>query len=200
MPASSLLTYTRLTVAKSGHTYAYIHHPPSTSNKPTLLLLHGFPSTSYDWRHQIPYLKSLGYGVLVPDLLGYGLSSKPFAVEPYIGHFMASDMVSILDHESIQAVIGVGHDWGTYLLSQLILWYPDRIARCVFVSVPFHVPGRKTDAEAVNQKSRKALGFETLGYWMFLTASDAGKVIGDNVSTISSAPYTAVLSLLDNAY
>lgn len=188
------------TVSKSGHTYAYIHHSPSTTNKPTLLLLHGFPSTSYDWRHQIPYLKNLGYGVLVPDLLGYGSSSKPLAVEPYIGLSMASDIISILDHESIQTVVGVGHDWGTYLLSQLIIWFPERISRCVFVSVPFHIPGRKTDVEAVNQKSRRALGFEILGYWMFLTAPDAGKIIEDNVSSISRSgilvlcPYTTILT------
>ncbi len=95
---------------------------------------------------------------------------------------MASDIISILDHESIENVIGVGHDWGTYLLSQLIIWYPERIERCVFVSVPFGVPGRKTDAKALNEKSREALGFETLGYWMFLTDPKAGKEIGDNVS------------------
>lgn len=93
-------------------------------------------------------------------------------------------MISILDHENIKTVIGVGHDWGTYLLSQLIIWYPKRIERCVFVSVPFHVPGRKTDVEVVNEKSRREVGFEVLGYWMFLTQEGAGKVIGDNVSNI----------------
>lgn len=170
------------TVSKTGNKYAYIHHPPSNPSKPTLLLLHGFPSTSHDWRHQIPYLTSLGYGILIPDLLGYGSSSKPLAVEPYIGSSMAADMVSILDHEGLKTIVGVGHDWGTYLLSQLIIWYPERVERCVFVSVPFHVPGRKTDVKALNEKSKKALGFETLGYWMFLTAPGAGKVIGDNVS------------------
>jgi soluble epoxide hydrolase/lipid-phosphate phosphatase len=182
MSLSSEWTNKSYTVPKTGYTYAYVHHAPSTPNKPILLFFHGFPSTSYDWRHQIPYFTSLGYGIIALDLLGYGSSSKPTAVEPYIGHSMAADIISILDHESVKSVVGLGHDWGTYLLSQLIIWYPDRIERCVFVSVPFHVPGRKTDVKVVNEKSRKVLGFETLGYWMFLTADGAGKVIGDNVS------------------
>lgn len=189
MSNSQVLTNKTFHVAKSGNKYAYVHHAPSDSGKATLLLLHGFPSTSYDWRHQIPFLVSLGYGVLAPDLLGYGSSSKPLAVEPYIGKSMASDIIYILDHECINSVIGIGHDWGTYLLSQLIIWFPTRIESCVFVSVPFHVPGRKTDAKAVNEKTKKALGFETLGYWMFLTAPGAGKVIGDNVSAVY-APFS----------
>lgn len=116
-------------------------------------------------------------------------------MEPYIGSSMAADRISILDHEGLKTVVGVGHDWGTYLLSQLIIWNPERIERCVFVSVPFHVPGRKTDAKALNEKSKKALGFETLGYWMFLTAPGAGKIIGDSWETFFNVVYCTDASL-----
>lgn len=98
---------------------------------------------------------------------------------------MAADVFSLLDHENVKTVVGVGHDWGTYLLSQLIIWFPKRVERCVFVSVPFHVPGRKTDVHVVNEKSKKALGFEALGYWMFLTKEGAWKIIGDNASPLT---------------
>ncbi|KUJ13058.1 alpha/beta-hydrolase [Mollisia scopiformis] len=195
MSNSQISTNKSFTVAKSGNNYAYIHHPPSNPSKPTVLFLHGFPSTAHDWRHQVPYLTSLGYGVLAPDLLGYGSSSKPLDVEPYIGSSMAADIVSLLDYEGIRTVVGVGHDWGTYLLSQLIIWFPERVERCVFVSVPFHVPGRKTDAKAVNDKSKKALGFELLGYWMFLTAPGAGRTIGDNWEVFYDLVYCADASL-----
>lgn len=185
MSAASVYTNKSFEVPKSGQTYAYVHHPPSNVTQPTLLFLHGFPSTSYDWRNQVSYFTSLGYGVLIPDCLGYGSSSKPEAVEMYVGKSMASDIIAILDHEDIKDVVGIGHDWGTYLLTQLIIWYPKRITRCVFGSVPFHVPGKKTDVEAVNAKSKKEAGFEVLGYWKFLTKPDAGKTIYDNVSATS---------------
>jgi soluble epoxide hydrolase/lipid-phosphate phosphatase len=109
-------------VPSSGHIYAYIHNPPSYPLKPTLLFLHGFPSTSHDWRHQISYFRSKGYGVLAPDLLGNGGSSKPLNVEDYMGSVMANDIVSILDGEgNIGEIVGIAHDWGTYLLSKYVL-------------------------------------------------------------------------------
>ncbi|KAH7162048.1 Alpha/Beta hydrolase protein [Dactylonectria estremocensis] len=199
--SSSLSSKNKIfTVAKTGHKYAYVHHPPSNPNKPTLLLLHGFPSTSYDWRHQIPFLTTLGYGVIVPDLLGYGSSSKPLDVEPYIGQSMAADMISVLDHEGINSIVGVGHDWGTYLLTHLILWYPERVERCVFVSVAFHVPGRKMDVQALNEMTRNAVGYEALGYWLFFTAPGSGKVIGDNWETFFNIIYCADASLWEKHF
>lgn len=172
----------KFTVPKTGHQYAYVHHTPSDPSRSTILLLHGFPSTSHDWQYQIPFLTSLGYGVIAPDLLGYGDSSKPLDVEPYIGPSMAADIISVLDHENISSVVGIGHDWGTYLLTHLILWHPERIKGSVFVSVAFHVPGREMNVEVLNEMTKRIVGYEALGYWLFFIARDAGKVIGRNVS------------------
>jgi pimeloyl-ACP methyl ester carboxylesterase len=43
---------------------------------PTVLLLHGFPTSSYMFRHLIPALAD-GYHVIAPDHLGFGLSDAP---------------------------------------------------------------------------------------------------------------------------
>lgn len=95
-----------------GVTYGYVHVKPSTaSNKPYILLLHGFPSSSYDWRYQIDFLANEGYGVLAPDLLGYGDTDKPTDIEAYKGKKMAGETASLLDALGIDLVIGVGHDW-----------------------------------------------------------------------------------------
>jgi haloacetate dehalogenase len=40
------------------------------------VLLHGFPETSYAWRHQMPEL-ARKYRVVAPDLRGYGETDKP---------------------------------------------------------------------------------------------------------------------------
>ena len=40
-----------------------------------VVLLHGFPETSYAWRHQIPELAKK-YRVIAPDLRGYGETDK----------------------------------------------------------------------------------------------------------------------------
>lgn len=47
-----------------------------TSNKPPLLLIHGFGASSFHWRYNIPHL-SHKYNVYALDLLGFGLSDKP---------------------------------------------------------------------------------------------------------------------------
>ena len=56
-------------------------------------------------------LKNGGYGVMVPDLLGYGDTDKPAELEAYSLKRMSDHVVEILDKEGLQKVIGVAHDW-----------------------------------------------------------------------------------------
>jgi soluble epoxide hydrolase/lipid-phosphate phosphatase len=96
-----------------GTNYAYLYIPAKPT-KSTFLLLHGFPSSSYDWRHQVEALSSKGFGLLIPDLLGYGDTDAPKSVEAYAQKLMAGHMAEILDKESLTKVIGVAHDWYVY--------------------------------------------------------------------------------------
>ena len=93
-----------------GTHYGYAYITQSTS-KPTFLLLHGFPSSSYDWRHQVSALSVKGFGVLVPELLGYGDTDSPADVEAYDFKRMSDHLAEIMAREGISSVIGVGHDW-----------------------------------------------------------------------------------------
>ncbi|KAE8378464.1 putative epoxide hydrolase [Aspergillus bertholletiae] len=162
------------------HTYSYTHHAPSfqgATSKPTILLLHGFPSTSYDWRHQIPYLASLGYGIIAPDLLGYGSTSKPTNVAAYKTKSMAAEIISILDAEGVGKVHAVGHDTGCTLLSRLADYFPERLLSCVFLDVPYMSPGGKFDLDLVNKVTREILGFEKFGYVGFFAAEGSGDLL-----------------------
>ena len=38
---------------------------------PLVLMLHGFPQSSFEWRHQMPVLAGLGFRVVAPDQRGY---------------------------------------------------------------------------------------------------------------------------------
>jgi pimeloyl-ACP methyl ester carboxylesterase len=92
-------------------TYSYIHIPSQSPNTQSILFLHGFPSTSYVWRNQISFFVAKGYGILAPDLLGYGETSKPTELEMYKAQEMANDIVEIMTFEGIDVVVGVAHDW-----------------------------------------------------------------------------------------
>jgi len=106
-----------------GLLYSYLHLKPSNQeNQIYILFLHGFPSSSYDWRYQIQYFSQKGYGIIAPDLLGYGKTSKPLDIQAYRVKPMIEDIVEILRYEGIESVIGIGHDW---------------FVNCPFLSSPF---------------------------------------------------------------
>jgi soluble epoxide hydrolase/lipid-phosphate phosphatase len=98
------------TEVSRGLNYHYYLLPP-TDGKPTLLFLHGFPSSSYDWNRQIAYLQPKGYGIVAPDMLGLGRTSRPLDAEAFRPNLMAKDIIDLLDQENIDKVIGVAHDW-----------------------------------------------------------------------------------------
>ena len=76
----------------SGTTYRYVHVRPKHRDNHYILFLHGYPSTAYDWRHQINYFCNKGYGIIAPDPLGYGGTDKPAEVEAYRAKKMAGEM------------------------------------------------------------------------------------------------------------
>jgi soluble epoxide hydrolase/lipid-phosphate phosphatase len=97
-------------VSSRGLNYHYLSLP-ATGNKPTVLFIHGFPSTSYDWYHQINYFSERGFGVVAPDMLGYGGTDKPTDTSLFLHTAIAQDLLDILDAEKVGRVIAVGHDW-----------------------------------------------------------------------------------------
>jgi soluble epoxide hydrolase/lipid-phosphate phosphatase len=98
-------------IAVHGVQYHYYHSAPKLASKPTLLFLHGFPSTSVDWVHQVPYFSNKGYGIIAPDMLGYGGTSKPEDPRAYAGPELAAQCIAILDAEGVDKAIIVAHDW-----------------------------------------------------------------------------------------
>lgn len=111
MPAiDSLLPHFKYVTTSRGLTYSYYLSVPNPG-KPTVLLVHGFPSLAVDWYPQITHFKQLGYGLIVPDQLGYGGTDKPKESSAYVHSLLAKDMVDILDHEKAENVVAIGHDW-----------------------------------------------------------------------------------------
>ncbi|PVH67864.1 alpha/beta-hydrolase, partial [Cadophora sp. DSE1049] len=110
----------------------------------TVLLLHGHGDLSLAWRDAIPVFTVSGIRCIVPDLLGFGNTSKPIAMETYKAKPMCNDMVELLSNAGIednqQKVAIVSHDWGTHLGSRLVLHYPHRFSACVLVSAPYMPP------------------------------------------------------------
>ncbi|CAG8957310.1 hypothetical protein HYFRA_00010733 [Hymenoscyphus fraxineus] len=180
---------TKLTLG-DGTTYAYVCIPPSIPRKPTFLLLHGFPSSSYEWRHQIPFLSFLGYGVIAPDLLGYGNSDAPGELEAYEFKRMANHLAEILAYEKLEKVIGVGHDWGSGLLSRFNTWHSDKLLAAVWVATGYAEPGTEPmDIDAINAFTTDRFGHPAMGYWKLFDKPEAGRILDEKPERITSILY-----------
>lgn len=164
------------------HTYNYVYIPTNKAPLPTILFLHGFPSSSYDWRHQISFFAAHGYGVLAPDLLGYGGTSKPAAVEGYKTKKMAAEIAEILDHENLTRVHAVAHDTGCILLSRLVNYFPQKIHSCTFLAVPYSRPGEHFDLDAVNAMTKQILGHEQFGYLKLFVSDGSDYLLDEHAS------------------
>ncbi|PBK59822.1 alpha/beta-hydrolase [Armillaria solidipes] len=160
--------------ASRGLQYYYLAFPGDT-NKPILLFLHGFPSTSYDWKHQVEFFKARGYRLIVPDMLGYGGTSKPTDPSAYRQSLITKDIVELLDAENADRVIAIGHDWGALTASRLANYYPDRFLAFGFLAVGY------VDS-SLNPIS--FMPFELYGYWSFLSETDAHTIVVKNLDSL----------------
>lgn len=95
-----------------------IHVFRQEAGGPLLLLLHGFPSSSYDWLlllDEIPERNSLAF-----DFLGFGLSDKPRDHDYSL--FWQADLTEELvrRHGGGQPVFILAHDMGTSVTNELM--------------------------------------------------------------------------------
>lgn len=102
---------------------------------PVVVLAHGFPEFSYSWRHQIPALAAAGYHVLAPDQRGYGGSSRPEDIDAYNIIELTADIAGLLDDVGADKAVLVGHDWGSPVVTNFPLFFPERVNAVAALSV-----------------------------------------------------------------
>ena len=96
------------------------------------VLLHGNPSWSYLWRHQIGPLVDAGFRVIVPDLVGMGMSDKPSALDDYSVERHVEWMRCLLvDELRLSGCTFVLHDWGGIIGMRLAAEQPGLVDRLV---------------------------------------------------------------------
>jgi haloacetate dehalogenase len=104
---------------------------------PPLLLLHGAPQTHISWRLVAPELAKTRT-VIVPDLRGYGDSSKPADMADHANYSkraMALDQVEVMTHFGFDRFPVVGHDRGGRVGHRLALDHPDKVTRLAVLDI-----------------------------------------------------------------
>jgi pimeloyl-ACP methyl ester carboxylesterase len=103
---------------------------------PAVVLLHGYGETGDMWAPLAVEL-ARDHMVIVPDLRGLGLSSKP--VGGFDKKTQAEDVATVLAALEVRQADVVAHDIGNMVAFQFAARYPERIGRLVLIDAP--VPG-----------------------------------------------------------
>ncbi|KAI9707890.1 MAG: hypothetical protein M1820_004496 [Bogoriella megaspora] len=115
--------------------------PQPSNTTETILLIHGFPQTSYQFRHVISALSSAGYRVIAPDYRGAGESSHPKG--GFDKATIATDLHTLL-HDHLDAKGGVhvvGQDIGGMIAHAYAFQYPQDTKSVMWGECP--LPGAK---------------------------------------------------------
>lgn len=117
-----------------------------------VLLLHGFPQSSREWRRVVPDLVAAGFRTVAPDQRGYSPGARPHGVAAYRMQELVGDALGLLDALGLERVHVVGHDWGAAVAWQLAARHPQRCTSLTAISVPH--PVAFTDALATDADQR----------------------------------------------
>jgi pimeloyl-ACP methyl ester carboxylesterase len=150
-------------VEVEGLRMAYVEHG---SGDP-MLLLHGESTWSYLYRHMIPPL-ARARRVIAPDLIGFGRSDKPVAVNAYTYKSHVRWLRGFVQALDLDRITLVCHDWGGLLGLRVLSQMPERFARLVVMNT-----GRFTDTDPGAYDNRIAIErLKTLDLPVLLPWSD----------------------------
>lgn len=111
---------------------------------PVVFMLHGEPTWSYLYRKMIPPLVEAGYRCIAPDLVGFGLSSKPEEESYYNLKRHVAQISELIEKLKLKDMIIVGQDWGGPISLGYAIENKDNIKSLVILNTlvaPMLLPG-----------------------------------------------------------
>ncbi|WP_437735790.1 alpha/beta fold hydrolase [Sorangium sp. So ce1335] len=110
-------------------------------DRPVLLLLHGFPSSSHEYRELIPLLSGR-YRVVAPDYLGSGYSDRPSPSEvTYTFDLLAEHITGFTEALGLARYVIYMHDFGGPVGFRVALAHPERLRGLVVQNANAYVEG-----------------------------------------------------------
>jgi pimeloyl-ACP methyl ester carboxylesterase len=101
-----------------------------------VLFLHGFPQSSYSWRHQLEALGAQGYRAVAFDQRGYSAGACPDELDAYRMDHLVADVIAVADNLGGHQFDLVGHDWGGAVAWHVGGRYGNRLRTLTVVSTP----------------------------------------------------------------
>jgi pimeloyl-ACP methyl ester carboxylesterase len=117
---------------------------------PLVIMMHGWPELAWSYRHQIGPVVAAGFTVAVPDMRGYGGSSRPEDPSLYSTDHSVDDMAAIARALGHETWVAVGHDWGSPVAWRCALRLPDQVRAIFSLSVPHYLGVNAPSLEAID--------------------------------------------------
>jgi haloacetate dehalogenase len=134
---------------------------------PPLILVHGWPQSSYCWHHTTPYLED--FYIAAVDLRGMGDSNRSLDLDLYHKDQMAMDIFAIADALGIDSFCLGGHDWGGAIVQEMAFLHPERIQKLIIINmVIINNPKGQQKAEEILIKQL----FRSSWYQFFMSIKD----------------------------
>jgi len=130
----------------NGYAIHYADEGPCQASP--VVLIHGFASSIFTWRHTRAALLAAGYRVIAVDQLGSGASARP--AEPiYSTQTQAEMVVGVLDALGVRRAHFVGHSFGGRVAMQIALLAPERVQSLVAIAPEAFATARPAIARLV---------------------------------------------------
>lgn len=140
-----------------------------------VLLLHGFPESSYEWRAQLEALGLAGYRAVAPDQRGYSPGARPKDVADYALELLVQDVLDMADELGATRFHVVGHDWGAVVAWAVAAAAPERTTTLTAVSIPH------PDAFAQELADMMSCQWRASSYFDFFVSDAAeGELLGND--------------------
>lgn len=101
-----------------------------------VLLLHGFPETSWSWRGLLSTLGAAGYRAVAPDQRGYSPKARPTAIADYGLPNLVADVIDLADTLEMTTFDLIGHDWGGMVAWVTASRHAERVRSLTVLSTP----------------------------------------------------------------
>jgi pimeloyl-ACP methyl ester carboxylesterase len=140
-----------------------------------VLLLHGFPQSWWEWRHQMAALAAAGLRAVAPDQRGYSPGARPEGVEAYHVDRLVEDVLGMADALGAARFHLVGHDWGAIVAWHVAVAAPERLESLTIVSVPHPAAFARALADRSSEQAGKSsyiIGFQEPGAGDGMVADD----------------------------
>ncbi len=157
------------TLTAGGRRLAYWTAQDADEKKPFLLLIHGYPTSSWDWTFVWRDL-SRHFRLAALDMLGFGLSEKPRDIVYSI--FMQADFQeALLEHLGVSEAHILAHDYGDTVAQELLARHNDGSLSFLIRSVVFLNGG--LFPEQHRARPIQKLGLSPLGFLLGLMMTRA---------------------------